>query len=51
MLVYFTGYFLCTAEWFREFTYEIIVPRKLAPPECVKILDAGNPVTLPPWVS
>lgn len=45
------GYFVCTAEWFRQYTYEVIVPRKLAPPEAIKILEGGNPVVLPPWVS
>lgn len=47
----YLGYFVCTAEWFRQYTYEVIVPKKLAPPEAIKILEGGNPVVLPPWVS
>jgi bleomycin hydrolase len=43
------GYFVCSAEWFREFAYQIVVPRKLAPPELVKVFEAGNPVVLECW--
>lgn len=43
------GYFVCSAAWFREYTYEVIVNKKLAPPAAVKIFEAGNPTMLPPW--
>jgi hypothetical protein len=45
------GYFVCTADWFKEYVYEVVVPRKHTPAELLKILDAGNPQPLPPWVS
>lgn len=45
------GYFVCTAEWFREYVYEVIVPKSMAKPELVKILEQGDPTPLPPWGS
>ena len=44
-----TGYFVCTWKWFCEYSYQIVVPRKMAPPELVKIFEHSKPVALPAW--
>ncbi|KAG8906818.1 hypothetical protein FRC01_007891, partial [Tulasnella sp. 417] len=43
------GYFVMSDNWFDEFVYQVVIPRKLAKPEHVKILDAGNPRLYAPW--
>jgi len=43
------GYFVCTSEWFREYAYQIVVPRKMAPSKLVKIFEDNDAVELPPW--
>lgn len=43
------GWFMCTAEWFRQYTYQVVVPKKLAPTKYVKILEAGKPDVWPVW--
>lgn len=43
------GYFVMSDKWFDEFVYQVVIPRKLAKPEHVKILDAGNPRLYAPW--
>ncbi|KAK9897360.1 peptidase C1B, bleomycin hydrolase [Cystobasidium minutum MCA 4210] len=43
------GYFVMSNEWLREYVYQIVVPKKLAPPELVKVFEGGKPVELPPW--
>lgn len=45
------GYFVCTTEWFKEYVYQIVVPKKLAPSDLVRVFEAGKPIELPPWVS
>lgn len=43
------GFFLMTAEWFRQYVYQVVVPKKLAEKKSVEILEGGNPVVLPSW--
>ena len=42
-----SGYFVCTSSWFKEHVFQIVCPKKLAPPELVKIYETGKPVALP----
>ncbi|KAG8936655.1 hypothetical protein FRC02_000113 [Tulasnella sp. 418] len=43
------GYFVMTDKWFDEFVYQVVIPRKLAAPEHIKVLDGGNPHVYAPW--
>lgn len=43
------GYFVMTDAWFDEFVYQVVIPRKLAAVEHLKVLDGGNPTVYPPW--
>lgn len=42
------GYLLMTADWFNEFTFEVVVDKKYVPQD---ILDVFNqePIVLPAW--
>ena len=41
---------MCTSDWFKEYVYQIVVPKKLAPPELVKVFENDKPIELPAWV-
>ncbi|KAJ9107711.1 hypothetical protein QFC21_001171 [Naganishia friedmannii] len=43
------GFFMMTADWFREFVYQIVTPVKLANDKYVKILQGGDAKVLPAW--
>ncbi|CAD6587372.1 MAG: hypothetical protein CYPHOPRED_003901 [Cyphobasidiales sp. Tagirdzhanova-0007] len=43
------GYFVCTAEWFRQYVYQIVAPKKVAPSELTRLFEQGKAVELPPW--
>ncbi|KAJ7594787.1 peptidase C1B bleomycin hydrolase [Mycena floridula] len=43
------GFFVMSDAWFEQFTYQIVVPRKLAPKNLVDVLDNSEAVVLPPW--
>jgi len=43
------GWFMMTADWFNEYVYQVVIPKKLAPAKYVEILEAGNPEKLPVW--
>ncbi|KAG9031939.1 hypothetical protein FRB95_002075 [Tulasnella sp. JGI-2019a] len=43
------GWFMATDAWFDEFVYQVVIPRKLAAPEHLKVLDGGHPRVYPPW--
>lgn len=43
------GYFVMSEAWFDEFVYQVVVPKKLAPAELVKVYEKGEKVVLPPW--
>lgn len=43
------GYFFCTAEWFRQYAYQIVVPKTFASPELVNVFESEDAVELPPW--
>jgi bleomycin hydrolase len=42
------GYFMMTDSWFDEYVFQVVVPRQLASPSLVKVLDM-EPITLKPW--
>lgn len=42
------GYLIMTAEWFKEFVFEVVVDKKLVPDNIMKVFDM-NPITLPAW--
>lgn len=42
------GYLLMTAEWFREFVFEIVVDRSLVPEEVLNVFKL-EPTLLPAW--
>jgi len=43
------GWFMMTSNWFKEYVYQVVVPRSIAPDKYSKILDAGQAVVLKPW--
>ena len=43
------GWFMMTADWFRENVFQVVIPRSVVDSKWTKVLDAGNPVVLPPW--
>lgn len=42
------GYFMMTDSWFDEYVFQVVVPRQLAAPELVKVLDS-EPIAFKPW--
>ena len=42
------GYLVMTAEWFREFVFEVVVDKSLVPADVMKVFDI-KPVVLPAW--
>lgn len=42
------GYFMMTDSWFDEYVFQVVVPRQLATPELVKVLDT-EAIALKPW--
>ena len=42
------GYVLMTAEWFREFGFEVIVDKKHVPDDILKVFDT-KAIVLPAW--
>ncbi|XP_055694326.1 bleomycin hydrolase isoform X1 [Lutzomyia longipalpis] len=42
------GYLMMTAEWFKEFVFEVVVDKTLVPPEVLKVFDM-KPIVLPAW--
>lgn len=42
------GYLLMTAEWFKEFTFEVVVDKSIVPEDVLKVFNQ-TPVTLPAW--
>lgn len=43
------GWFMMTGDWFREFVYQVVIPRSVADKKWVKVLDEGEAVVLKPW--
>lgn len=43
------GWFLMTADWFRENVYQVVVPRTVAERKWVEVWDKGEVVYLEPW--
>ncbi|XP_043268429.1 bleomycin hydrolase [Venturia canescens] len=42
------GYYVMTADWFKEFVFEIVVDKKLASPEVMAVFKQ-DPILLPAW--
>lgn len=42
------GYIVMTAEWFREFVFEVVVDKKYVPPEVMQVFQQ-EPQILPAW--
>ncbi|ORX34978.1 peptidase C1B, bleomycin hydrolase [Kockovaella imperatae] len=43
------GWFMMTASWFREYVYQVVIPRSVADKRWTAVYDAGNPTVLKPW--
>lgn len=43
------GFYLMTAEWFREYVYQVVLPKKLAEDKWVKVLEGGDAKRLQRW--
>lgn len=43
------GFFSMSAEWFREYVYQIVVDRETLPEDIRFALEKTTPVVLPPW--
>jgi len=43
------GWFMMTADWFKEFVYQVVVPRSIADKRWNKVLDDGHATVLKPW--
>lgn len=44
----YQGHLIMTDEWFREYSFRLVVEKKYIPAEILKILDQ-KPILLPPW--
>uniref|UniRef100_A0A1L8E2I6 Bleomycin hydrolase n=1 Tax=Nyssomyia neivai TaxID=330878 RepID=A0A1L8E2I6_9DIPT len=42
------GYLVMSAEWFREFAFEVVVDKAIVPPEVLKVFEM-KPIVLPAW--
>ena len=43
------GWFMMTAEWFREYVYQVVIPRSVAEKRWTEILDGEDMTELDPW--
>lgn len=43
------GFYLMTAEWFKQYVYQVVIPKKLADDKYVKIVDGDEAIVLPCW--
>lgn len=42
------GYLIMSADWFKEFVFEIVVDKSLVPTEVLQVFEQ-NPIVLPAW--
>lgn len=42
------GYLVMTADWFKEFVFEVVVDKSIVPQEVLEVFQQ-NPVVLPAW--
>lgn len=42
------GYLVMTADWFKEFVFEVVIDKSLVPADVMKVFDI-KPVVLPAW--
>ncbi|XP_067639862.1 bleomycin hydrolase-like [Eurosta solidaginis] len=42
------GYLVMTAEWFKEFGFEVVIDKSFVPPEILRVFDM-EPIVLPAW--
>jgi bleomycin hydrolase len=45
----FSQWFMMTADWFNEYTYQVVIPKKLSAHKYVEILESGKAEILPAW--
>ncbi|ORY23278.1 peptidase C1B, bleomycin hydrolase [Naematelia encephala] len=43
------GWFMMTAPWFKEYVYQVVVPRSIADKKWSAVFDGGDAVVLKPW--
>lgn len=43
------GWFMMSAEWFREYVYQVVVPRSIVDSKWSEVLDKGEAVELEAW--
>ncbi|RXK40742.1 hypothetical protein M231_01994 [Tremella mesenterica] len=43
------GWFMMTAQWFREYVYQVVIPRSVADKKWTAVLEGGKAVVLKPW--
>ncbi|KAJ6577993.1 peptidase C1B, bleomycin hydrolase [Mycena capillaripes] len=43
------GWFTMTSAWFDQFVYQIVVPKRFAPKDLVKVYEHGERTVLDPW--
>lgn len=42
------GYLIMTAQWFKEFTFEVVVDKKYVPEDVLNVFKQ-DPIVLPAW--
>lgn len=42
------GYLIMSADWFKEFVFEIVIDKSIVPDDIMKVFDM-QPITLPAW--
>lgn len=42
------GYLVMTSDWFKEFTFEVVVDKAYVPAEVLKVYE-DTPIVLPAW--
>ena len=43
------GWFMMTAAWFREYVFQVVIPRSVADKKWISILDGQDLIELAPW--
>lgn len=43
------GWFMMTADWFREYVYQVVIPRSIAEKKWTEVLDGEEMIGLDPW--
>ena len=40
---------MMTADWFREYVYQVVIPRSIAEKKWTSVYDSGKMIELDPW--